>query len=104
MFLQAFDDIAVDHEVVHALDAVEDVCHAVIRVLFEVAHLNLACNRGQVLQGYVENVEEVMVLEDLEGEELEGAFVENMLEGYGIEGYRMQLLRRALIQLTSQRL
>ena len=104
MFLEAFDDVAVDHEVMHALDAVEDVRHAVVGVLLEVAHLNLASKRGQVLQWYVEDVEEVMVLEDLEGEELEGALVENVLEGYGIEGYRMQFLRRALIQFTSQRL
>ena len=89
MLLQTFLNIAINHEIVHALNTVKDVGHTMVWVLFEIAHLNLASKSSEVFQWNMEYIKEIMVLEDLEGEELEGTLVQNLFKVYGVKGYRV---------------
>ena len=70
MLLQGLYDVTIRGQVVESLDGVKDVRHAMIRILFEVAHCKLTSEIDTVLERDVVEVVEVLVLEQLEREEL----------------------------------
>ena len=74
-----------------------------VRILLEVAHLELSRQRCEVLQWNVERVEEAVVFEDLEGQELKGCLVKHSLETNRIKVDLVQFLRGLLVKLAGER-
>ena len=64
--LDVLVNVSIAHDEVHTLQAVQDVRDTVIRVVLEVAHLQLPSKVDEVVLWDVIEVEEVVVLEDLE--------------------------------------
>ena len=100
--LQALDHITIAHQIVQPLHAVENVRYAMVRILFEVAHLELSRQRCKVLQWNVERIEEAVVLEDLESQELKGCLVEHSLETNRIELDLVQVLSGLIVELAGE--
>ena len=73
--LDVLVNVSIAHDEVHTLQAVQDVRDTVIRIVLEVAHLQLTCEVDQVVLWDVIEVKEVVVLEDLECQELEGVLI-----------------------------
>lgn len=70
MSLEALLYVLLLHEVVKGLHGVDNVCHIVEWVFFEIARLNLFCEIDQVLKFDVIEFEKVELLENLVADKL----------------------------------
>lgn len=70
MAFQTLVPVSIQHQVMEALDTVENVSDAMIRIVLKVAKRDLAGEVYQVVERNVVQVKEVLGLENFECEEL----------------------------------
>ena len=100
--LEEFGHISVQHEEVEGLQTVQYVRHAVVLVVFEVAHLQFARKVDQVVQLDVVLLDEAVLLENLEGEELQGVLDEDLLKVESVKLHCVDVVAGLLVQFVGK--